>query len=320
MIYNYLLCDMNKLHRIIIPLILFQIAFGQGKAGSTFLSINPGARANSMGEAQIGVANDVYASYYNPAGLSNLAKKEFSFMHTGYMPNLADDMSFDYLGFALPNFYGGSLGGYLSYLNLGDQISTDDVGNELGSFSSYMYALNLSFSKNISEFSAFGISGKYFFQELAVFGDLDASSGNFAFDVGYFRRNFLENDNLNFGTVISNLGSGVSFNEGKKDPLPTRLGIGLSYLAMDDKLNLAFDIRREINDSITSTSFGLEYLLMNNFAIRGGYLNDLSGNLNYLTLGLGANLSSIGFDLSYILGDDLDPHSDTLRFSIISSF
>ena len=59
---------------IILSLILFsQLALAQGQAGSLFLTINPGARSNAMGEAQIGVANDVYATYYNPAGLTNLS-------------------------------------------------------------------------------------------------------------------------------------------------------------------------------------------------------------------------------------------------------
>ena len=78
---------------IILSLILFsQLSFAQGQAGSLFLTINPGTRSNAAGEAQIGVANDAYATYYNPAGLTNLSSKEFSFMHTSYLPNLVDDI------------------------------------------------------------------------------------------------------------------------------------------------------------------------------------------------------------------------------------
>jgi len=45
---------------------------GQSEAGAVFLLISPGARAGGMGEAQVAVANDVYASYWNPAGLAFL--------------------------------------------------------------------------------------------------------------------------------------------------------------------------------------------------------------------------------------------------------
>ena len=71
---------MRTKHFILSLILLSQITFAQGQAGSLFLTINPGARSNAMGEAQIGVANDVYATYYNPAGLTNLSTKEFSFM------------------------------------------------------------------------------------------------------------------------------------------------------------------------------------------------------------------------------------------------
>ena len=61
---------MRTKHFILSLILLSQITFAQGQAGSLFLTINPGARSNAMGEAQIGVANDVYATYYNPAGLT----------------------------------------------------------------------------------------------------------------------------------------------------------------------------------------------------------------------------------------------------------
>ena len=73
---------MRTKHIILSLILLSQLSFAQGQAGSLFLTINPGARSNAMGEAQIGVANDAYATYYNPAGLTNLSSKEFSFMHT----------------------------------------------------------------------------------------------------------------------------------------------------------------------------------------------------------------------------------------------
>ena len=79
LIYNYLYCIMRTKHIILSLILLSQLSFAQGQAGSLFLTINPGARSNAMGEAQIGVANDAYATYYNPAGLTNLSSKEFSF-------------------------------------------------------------------------------------------------------------------------------------------------------------------------------------------------------------------------------------------------
>ena len=52
----------------------------QSEAGAIFLLIAPGARAGGMGEAQVAVANDAYASYWNPAGLGFLKGSEAALM------------------------------------------------------------------------------------------------------------------------------------------------------------------------------------------------------------------------------------------------
>ena len=301
-------------------ILLSQLVMAQGQAGSLFLSINPGARANGMGEAQIGIANDAYATYYNPAGLSNLSNTQASFMHTSYLPNLVDDMAYDFITFATPFREDEAIGGHFTYLNLGDQISTDANGAELGSFSSYMYALNLSYSKKIDEDSSWGLNGKYFYQELAVISSLDASSSSVAFDVGYFKRNAMDNPNLTMGAVLTNVGPGVSFGDGEEDPLPTKLGLGLGYLALEGKANLAFDLNYEVNDQSMVTNLGVEYYLVDDFALRAGIMNDPSGDLSYTTLGLGARIDALGFDVSYIMGGELDPHSNMVRFSLSGSF
>ena len=307
-------------HFILSLILLSQITFAQGQAGSLFLTINPGARSNAMGEAQIGVANDVYATYYNPAGLTNLSTKEFSFMHTSYLPNLVDDMSYDFLTFAMPFREGESIGGHFTYLNLGDQVSTDTNGNEIGSFSSYMYALNVSYARQIDESSSWGVNGKYFYQELAVINSLDASSGSFAVDLGYFKHNAMDNPNLKLGAVLTNVGPGVSFGDGEEDPLPTRLGLGLSLLTLEGQATVAFDFNYELNDQTVVTNLGAEFYLVEDFALRAGFLSDPSGDLNYTTLGLGADLGAIGFDVSYVIGGELDPHSNMVRFSLSGSF
>jgi hypothetical protein len=183
-----------------------------------------------------------------------------------------------------------------------------------------MYALNLSYSKKIDEDSSWGVNGKYFYQELAVISSLDASSSSVAFDVGYFKHNAMDNPNLTMGAVLTNVGPGVSFGDGEEDPLPTKLGLGLGYLTLEGKANLAFDLNYEVNDQSMVTNFGVEYYLVDDFALRAGIMNDPSGDLSYTTLGLGARIDALGFDLSYIMGGELDPHSNMVRFSLSGSF
>ena len=61
----------------------------QSEAGAIFLLISPGARAGGMGEAQVAVANDVYASYWNPAGLAFLEGSEMAIMHVNWLPTVS---------------------------------------------------------------------------------------------------------------------------------------------------------------------------------------------------------------------------------------
>src|SRR5687768_8481233 len=56
----------------------------EGKAGTTsaeFLKIGVGARAIGMGETQAALANDAFASYWNPAGLGSIKIPEVSVMY-----------------------------------------------------------------------------------------------------------------------------------------------------------------------------------------------------------------------------------------------
>ena len=65
---------MKRIFSIVAALLFFSSPSikAQSDAGAIFLLISPGARAGGMGEAQVAVANDAYASYWNPAGLAFL--------------------------------------------------------------------------------------------------------------------------------------------------------------------------------------------------------------------------------------------------------
>ncbi|MCJ7802511.1 MAG: PorV/PorQ family protein, partial [Candidatus Marinimicrobia bacterium] len=151
---------------LITLLTITSFSFSQSEAGSIFLLIAPSARAGGMGEAHVGLADDAYASYWNPAGLGFLEGTELALMHVNWLPNLADDMAYDFFAMrrSIPNL--GTVGGHLIYLNLGEQTRTNEIGQELGIFSSYMMAFNLSYSTKINEKSAFGLNAKVSYQHL----------------------------------------------------------------------------------------------------------------------------------------------------------
>ena len=227
------------------------ISFAQSEAGSIFLLIAPSARAGGMGEAHVGLADDAYASYWNPAGLGFLEGTEVALMHVNWLPNLADDMAYDF--FAIRKSYEniGTLGGHLIYLNLGEQTRTDEGANDLGTFASYMFAFNLSYSTKFSARSAFGVNAKVSYQHLSDQGaggeKGKGSSTDFGFDLGYMKKEFLLN-NLTLGATITNIGPKVSFvDRGQADPQPTNFTLGLNYQLLDsefNKLTFVWDINK----------------------------------------------------------------------------
>ena len=83
-------------------LVLSNVSFSQvvRKYSNDFLEIGVGARGLGMSNAQVATANDVYASYYNPAGLINIPNTfQIGFMHNEYFAGIA---KYDYLTVAVP--------------------------------------------------------------------------------------------------------------------------------------------------------------------------------------------------------------------------
>ena len=181
----------NRIKFLFIMLFISR-AFTVGEAGAVFLLINPGSPAAGAGEAQVAKADDAYASYYNPAGLGFLRGKEVVLQHVNWLPNLADDIFYEFLGYRHFVEGLGTFGGHLIYLNLGEQIEMDAQGNEQGKFSSYMMAFNVSYGTQISQKKSLGMNFKVFHQKLAddvVEGETgDPFSTDFAFDIGYLQK------------------------------------------------------------------------------------------------------------------------------------
>ena len=188
---------MRKGEKSIVKKILFILftcsqVFAVGEAGAVFLLIAPGAGPVGTGEAQVAKADDVYASYYNPAGLGFLNGSEIGVMHVNWLPNLADDIYYDFLAYrqTIPNL--GTFATHLIYLNLGEQLRTDEEGNSLGVFNSNMWSLTGSFGSQVTKKSSIGLGFKVIQQNLAPEGagseGTKGSSTNVLFDVGYLNK------------------------------------------------------------------------------------------------------------------------------------
>jgi len=242
---------MNKIINITIGSLMFlSVAFSQS---ALFLLIAPGARAGGMGEAQVAMADDSYATYWNPAGLGFQNGYEVSGMHVNWLPGLVDDMYYDFVGGRMPVEGLGVFGGNIIYLNAGEQVYTDANGIELGKFLTYFLSGTISYATMISENSGIGFNFKLLYQHLTdsdIMVGTEKTKGtatNFAFDVGYLSKGYL-GGNLDIGAMIANLGPKVIFNdEEQADPMPTNLKLGFNMRVYDSKynsLNVVYDVNK----------------------------------------------------------------------------
>jgi hypothetical protein len=71
---------------------------GATKLAGEFLTTGPGARALGMGGAFVSIADDASASYWNPAGLVQLARRQVLLMHAEQFGNLTDRNCFTFAG------------------------------------------------------------------------------------------------------------------------------------------------------------------------------------------------------------------------------
>lgn len=224
--------------------------FAQSEAGAIWLLINPGARACGMGEAGAALADDAYASYWNPAGLGFMSGRELVLNHVNWLPNLASDLYYDFLGYRHFIKNVGTVGGHIVLLNLGEQDRMDEYANYLGTFASYMMAITGSYGTALTRTSAIGISVKMVHQHLTDQGagaELGKGwSTNFAFDVGYLKRQFLLK-NLTLGATIANIGPKIAFIDvAQADPMPTNLKLGFNYTFGGEynRVTIAYDVNK----------------------------------------------------------------------------
>ncbi len=236
---------MKKIKRnLYICSIILSYAFCVGEAGAIFLLINPGAAAAGTGEAQVAKANDAYATYYNPAGLGFVNKDSYALQHVNWLPNLADDIFYDFIAFTKSIKNVGTFGGHIIYLNLGEQTRTDEFGSDKGQFKSYMMALTANYGMKLDSKSSIGFGFKVFHQKLAdnaSVGEVgDPFSTDFAFDFGYMKK-FGKQSQHSFGLAIQNIGPPIDFVDAQQaDPAPTNMKLGVYTRIYKDPTNSVY--------------------------------------------------------------------------------
>lgn len=309
-------------------------AFAVGEAGVPSLIIPPGARANGIGESFVAVSDDATAAWWNVGGLAFLPKRNIALMHSQLVPDLANDVYYEFLGFTneFQNF--GTLAVSLIYLTYGESVATNTQGQQTGTFKSWEGSIMVSFAMPITENVGLGITGKFIHADLApadlTLEQLDGTGSTVAVDAGILWR--LPKPRLRFGAALTNVGPDITFiDQEQSDPLPITLRLGMMYNPIASQVNnllFAFDIEQSLVwliDSSTDTRrseiwhVGAEYRYINLLAGRLGWIYDEDGDFNAATYGLGfIYKGKVSLDYANV------PQAETLdrvhRWSISVSF
>lgn len=259
-------------------------------------------------------------------------KKEFSFTHTKWLPELAQDLYYEFFTYVQPVGGLGTIGANITFLSFGTIFRTSENNPEiLSEFSSFDGAMSLSYGIRASRNMAIGLSARVIYSKLADQGagaEIGRGSGtSFAVDAGilyHFNRKF------SLGVALTNLGPDMSYiDAAQSDPLPRNLGVGVAYKLLDspyNKLTVVGELNKllaTVSDNLSTElreiikSVGMEYWYGSLLAMRAGYYVDTEGESKYLTLGLGLQLKDkYRIDFSYIPTSEQHVLGNTLRTSL----
>lgn len=279
-----------------------------GTRAMTFLKIGVGAKAIGMGESQVADANDLYASYWNPAGLVRVQRPQLGLMHNEWF----EGINHQFLGFVQPLGDAGAIGGSLIFLSFGDLEKRDADGKAEGTFRPYDLALIFSYARQFGSALSIGANAKWVREEIDT-----ENAQVVAFDIGGLY--VVPNSALSLGFNAQHLGSKAKFVE-ESFSLPVNIKVGAAYKLLDDAFTFATDVNRP-TDNDPTIGLGMAFTASELIHLRTGYKYTIGGNdlgaASGVTGGIGFTLEGFQIDYAFVSFGKLGP---VHRFSLISNF
>lgn len=298
-----------------------------GKYVYQFLNLAQSPRQAALGGKTVTVVDyDVNQAFYNPATINDQMHNRLSANYGNYF----GEVSYGTAAYAytydrhLLTFHGG-----VSYVNYGNFEGRDELGNETGTFSGSEIALSLGYAQNIPWTDIYvGANAKIISSSLESYTSYGA-----AVDLGFL---YIEEQNdINYGLSIRNLGVQLKPYETTNEKLPLSIDFGISQLmeyvpirwhfTMENlqQWNISFSNPNRAEGSLDGTVteekvsffnnalrhmiFGAELFPDKSFSIRLGY-NFRRGeelkivdqrNFSGISAGFGLRFNNIRFDYSY---------------------
>ena len=215
-----------------------------------FLLIAPDSRSGAMGDAGVAISPDANAIHWNPAKLVFIDPIDdvgFSLSYSPWLRALVNDINLVYLsGYKRIDRFS-TVGASLRYFSLGNITFTDNFGSTIRDFKPNEVALDVVYSRKLSDNFSAGLSARYIYSNLTggiTSGGADTKPGqSVATDLSlyYITNSFRLVDKpstIAFGTNISNIGAKISYTEAaQSDFIPTNLRLGTTLSMELDEFN-----------------------------------------------------------------------------------
>jgi hypothetical protein len=211
-----------------------------------FLMISPDARHAALGDAGVATSADANAAYWNPAKLVFIDKSYGgSVSYTPWLGKIINDMWISQLTAFYKITHEQAVGIGFKYFDLGDISFRSNNNDFLGDFNPREFAIDITYSRLLTENLSVGLSGRYIHSNLTGtfnINGVDAQPGkSVAADIGVYYTKELrgaKTNHLSLAASISNIGAKITYSDNdNKDFLPTNLRWGAVYTTELDPFN-----------------------------------------------------------------------------------
>ena len=233
--------------------------FNPVTTGVTSLSITPDARGASMGDLGAATEADVNSQFWNPSKYAfAYSKAGVSLSYTPWLRKIVNDIYLANLAgyYKIGSSDNQAISASLRYFSLGEVMATDGEGATLATINPFEMAVDVGYSRKLSEKFAMGVVLRYIYSDLGYSsmntGEQTSGASAFSADLSGFYTTYpvigRNECQWSLGFNLSNIGSKVSYNKGN-DPayLPANLKIGTAFtfpLADYNNLTIALDANK----------------------------------------------------------------------------
>jgi hypothetical protein len=235
--------------------------FNPVNTGVTTLSIAPDARGSGMGNLGAATDADMNSQYWNPSKYAfGYSTGGLSLSYTPWLRKIVNDIFLANLAgyWKLGSGDNQALSASLRYFSLGEVTTSgyDSEGGATQTINPYEFAVDLGYSRKLSEKFSMGVVLRYILSDLSYqdtqTGEQNNAANAFAVDLsGYFVTYPMVGRNecqFSWGFDISNIGTKVSYDNGTNNAfLPTNFRLGANFmfpLADYHSLSIGLDLNK----------------------------------------------------------------------------